>query len=58
MYIHITYINPQIHQGLNPNVSWRCKKVFITKPLQVFDKEKKRFNFIIFDLKLFLKFKL
>jgi hypothetical protein len=54
MYIHITYINAHIHQGFNPT-SWRCTKVFTTKPLQDFDKIlKKSLNF---DIKLFKKFK-
>jgi hypothetical protein len=58
IYHHIMYINEYIHQGLNPKTSWRCIKVFTTKPLQVFDKIKTKFNFIIFNMKLFLKFKL
>ncbi len=38
--------------------TWRCTKVFTTKPLQNFDKIKRKFNFIIFNIKIFLKFKL
>jgi hypothetical protein len=38
--------------------SWKCTKVFTTKPLQGFDKINRRFNFIIFSMKLFKKFKI
>jgi hypothetical protein len=57
MYIHITYINAHIHQSFEPKTSWTCTKVFTTKPLHDFDKIKIKFNFIIFEMNLFKKFK-
>jgi hypothetical protein len=38
--------------------SWRCTKVFTTKPIQDLDKIERKCKFITFDIKLFKKFKL
>ncbi len=65
-HIYTWYINVYTHYvhwcthslRVQPQTSCKCTKVFTTKPLQFFDKIKRKFNFVIFDMKLFLKFKL
>ncbi len=56
MYIHITYINAHIHQGLNPKLNGYAPK---SSPPNHF-KTLIRFFFksLNFDIKLFKKFKL
>ncbi len=57
VYTH--YINQCMHSSrFEPKTSWRCTKVFTTKPLQEIDNIHIRFSFIIFNMKLFKKFKL
>jgi hypothetical protein len=55
MCIHIMYINAHIHQGLNPRLHENAPRFSSPKPLQIFDKIKRKLNFIIFDMNLFLK---
>jgi hypothetical protein len=54
--IYTLHTLTHIHQGLNPRFHGNAPR---SSPLiQVFDKIKIKFNFTIFHMKLFLKFKL
>jgi hypothetical protein len=44
IYIHITFINASIHQGLNP---WKCIILLITKSIQNFHKIKDFFFIVL-----------
>jgi hypothetical protein len=58
MYIHITYINTHIHQGWNLRLFGNTPRSSPPDHFKSLIKIKIKINFIIFDMKLFYKFKL
>jgi len=55
--IYTWYINLYTHyihsSSFEPKIWWRCTIVFTTRPFQDFDEIKRKFSFIMFDIKLF-----
>jgi hypothetical protein len=50
VYTHYIHICVNLSK-FEPKISWRSTKAFNTKPLQNFDEIKRKFNFIIFNMK-------
>jgi len=63
MYMFVNYICTKCIKAYNPSniepkTSWKHTKILTTKPFQHFINKYKKFNFIMFGMKLFRKFKL
>jgi hypothetical protein len=52
------YVNAHIPSRIESKTSWKHINALTTKSFQDFINKKEKFKFIVFDMKLFRKFKL